>query len=839
MIKFDSSSIYNRMLQKLQQDPNWNVIVNNSVVSALMKSTSEINAETARYAEYLFKESKWDTAQNPSSIFAMANMLGYQPKRKISAKGRIYVSADPRTSLVGKSVSSSFFKGLMSNPNSTDDWRTFPNNLKITTTSTVLDSKGNSYIALPTRAEKNKKVIAVDIIQGTRKSVTLDISTIRSISTSSKLDPYLYIPVVIQNCENADNTTSKGFLRVYVMYNNNSYKEYRIVDSLLLSSSEDYDVELYNDLYSQELFYLKFNNDSTRGPILDISTNTSVTGIRIDYIESLGEDGNILSLFENFTISDIYDESIQGISGLKLYGVNFSVITNGKNEESISEIKEEAPKFYINNYTAGTKEAYENTIANMEFVIGNETVRPSKVQVFGGQTYDEYGNVFPVTYVSFIADNLEDLVTSSINPDETSPYVQIDDTLNYYLAKLKSPQDTLKFIAPNYVAYSLGLTCTVNQSQVDDIASLEANIRNMVEHYYGPDSDYLDFGRNIYPSKIASDIMLYYPEITSITTEVEAIKKLNWYEAERKSPKDDSDASSTVIHTVRIPFNFDSLFLGDSAVKGFKDYRTGSGYVIRFDFMYKKPKLMNQNLEYHTSLFVKDGSSLRSKPAANGGSVTDAFYLQKDTSQSGIWPNNESELLPDYTFKTSISQLKESQQYYFRQAVYSDTDYLALTDESSQEYTPTISSYLTDIGAIDDYLIYFSSDYENIDGTIGDGWIELTFDPIYAVLTLFSQYDPDLRELLKLCPLASLKCGNGVISDTFKAFITAVNGYVDIYVSMRPVDSNLRIDSSTEQGGSTVLYIDSSDSVTGETNTNTLTNDKRLRMISVSCKYDS
>ena len=55
MIYFDSGSIYNRSIQKLQQDPNWHAISNNSVISALLKSNSEIQAETARYAEYLFQ----------------------------------------------------------------------------------------------------------------------------------------------------------------------------------------------------------------------------------------------------------------------------------------------------------------------------------------------------------------------------------------------------------------------------------------------------------------------------------------------------------------------------------------------------------------------------------------------------------------------------------------------------------------------------------------------------------------------------------------------------------------------------------------------------------------
>ena len=94
MIKFDADSIYKRALSRLQDNPEWKAVINNSVIDALLKSNSEAVSEAARYAEYLFKESKWDTAQNDSSILAMAGMLGYKPRRKISATGQLYISAE-------------------------------------------------------------------------------------------------------------------------------------------------------------------------------------------------------------------------------------------------------------------------------------------------------------------------------------------------------------------------------------------------------------------------------------------------------------------------------------------------------------------------------------------------------------------------------------------------------------------------------------------------------------------------------------------------------------------------------------------------------------------------
>ena len=837
MIYFDSTSIYQRAVQKLQQNPDWKPVVNNSVISALLKSNAEVMAETARYAEYLFRESRWDAAITPSAILSMSHLLNYNPKRKQSAQGKIWISADPRTHLVGKTISSYYFEDLKNSTN-TEAWQQTSSSYPITSSCTITDSNGHSYIAIPQLWQSNTKVDTLNIIQGKRKSVIISIDTIRNTATTSKLDPYLYIPVTISNCENATSPTSRAFFNVYTVTqigDQVNYREYRVVDTLLLSNSSDYDVEVYNDAYSQELFYLKFNNDPNRGKTLDISKNSSLTGIRIDYIETLGESGNVLDLFNTFTITDITDQN-GNISGLKLYGVNLDAISGGTNEETAADVKVNAPLKYIESYTAGTKEAYETAIQNMSFVINNQTVRPRKVQVYGSTEEDTNGNILPITCISFIADGIEDLVNSY---DETA-YDGIEEALNYYLYRLKSPQDTLRFVAPKYTGFALGVKCRVDRDSIDDLLQLEEDIRTLVDDSWGSNADTLDFARNFYPSAVVKDIMNTYESVTSISTEVEAVVKLNWNEATRMQPKTSEDDSATIIHTIRVPFNFDKLFLGQMATKGFKDYRTGADYVIRFDFMYKKPKQMTSTTNYHTTIFVQDGRDQRTEV---NGEITDAFWLMKDTSQAGIWSNKiEDSTLnamstADYSYLADVSQLQNSQQYYYRSEVYNDNDYRALIDESSSEYIPTISTYLTSPGAIDDYLIYFSSDYEGEDSTIGDGWIELTFDPLYKMLSTFSLYNTDLSSALADCSLSLLKCNNTDITDSFNVFVELLNQYVDVYVSMRPIDPDLIIDQSEVETGNTVLYIDSYDgtSINGTAN---LTTSKRERMISVSCEYE-
>ena len=158
MVKFDSDSIYNRVIEKLQQDPNWSVITNNSVISAIVRQNAEVLSETARYSEYLFKESKWDTAQNTSSILGMANMLGYQPKRQVSASGTIVVSPDPRIHQVGYTYSSTTFKNIIGADN-VPGWGMATRDIVIDLNWKITDALGGEYIPIPIGFPQNKSAV--------------------------------------------------------------------------------------------------------------------------------------------------------------------------------------------------------------------------------------------------------------------------------------------------------------------------------------------------------------------------------------------------------------------------------------------------------------------------------------------------------------------------------------------------------------------------------------------------------------------------------------------------------------------------------------------------------
>lgn len=840
MMRFDSTSIYNRAVSKLQQNPDWKAITNNSVISSLLKSNSEIMAETARYAEYLFKESKWNTAQNNSSILAMANMLGYQPKRKISATGTLYVSADPKTHLVGKTIDFDAFKSLTSVTSISNlNWINNPyDKLSITPAATIKDSSGRQYTVVGSSVlEENSPYTQVNIIEGVLKSVYVDIDSIRNTYTVSKMYPYLYIPFIINNCENASSVSSRRYFKLHVMYSSGetiTYKEYRIVDSLLLSDSTDYDVEVYNDLYNQNLFYAKFNNDTSMGPTLDVSSNSNIAGIRVDYLESSGASGNIDTLYNNFTISNSINSKTGSYSGINLYGINSSFILGGKDEETITEIKENATKFYISNYSVGTKESYEKTILNTSFRLSTKNgatgleIKPKKVRVYGGEYTDKSSGLKqPVTYVSFISDNLEDVVTSSMK-DET--YTDIQDALNYYLAKLKSPQDTLKFQPPEYVPISLGLNCSIYSDRATrSLQSVEMDIQNLINSDWGPNSNSIDFGNDFIPSNLINSIKNNFDEVKSIDIEVEATKKLVWKEATRAATAE----GTTVVHTCRIPFDFSPVFMGNHTTKGFKDFTVGSKYVLRLDLMYKKPSSLAGS-DLNKTIFIGDPEARDSR----------SFYVIHD--QDNLWPNKENiGNLRDYSSLLNSNLIPDKNCYQISMVkdIYTDSDFEDLLYKIENQEISTQSS-LVNAGCLDNYIIYFSGSYDSSSESIGNGWVEFSFDAIYNLLQAFAIYDQTISAKLEACPLSVLKC-DVFNEECFNTFINLITKYLDIYVSMRPIDSNLKLlDSSLDKdvlikNNKSVIYIDSYDSnaLTAGLSEN-LTATKKQRFISVKCKYE-
>ena len=833
MIKYDSESLYNRALERLQQNPDWEAISSDSVIESLLKTNAEMNAETARYGEYLFNESKWDSAQNRSSIVAMAGMLGYKPKRARSATGPIYISSDPKIHNVGKTISKENFLNLGGKNDSLgSSWSTPSSAISVGPNWSVVDSEGNNYVIANSDIFNAGSFYKgnILIIEGSRETFRLTKNVIKNTATRTKLKPAIYVPFTITNMEEGDSSSTEKFLTIKEYTKNGSLiREYRIVENLLLSSSGDTDVEILPDTKTDNLNYLVFNGDPVQGTSPNLSNSSSFGYIEISYIKTKGAKGNNPSIFRDFTLT-----SPDG--NTTLYGTNFAPVAGGSDVELIADIKENAPRYYISNYSVGTREAYENIIKGITFTFPGGSSKPKKVRVYPGEQYNEKTNTYNrVTNVTFLADHLEDIVTSNDGIEGDNEYEDIEDTLNYYLYKIKSPQDIIKFEAPRYVGFSIGIKCSADRSKVESLSDLTEGIRSLVDNNYGPNSSQLDFSRNFYLADVLADIKTSYPEVLSVKAEIEACTKINWDRAERELPrKQESSSEAVAIHTLRMPFDFSSVFKGNNYIQGFRDYETGSSYNLRFDIFYKKA-LNSTSKDYHVSLFIPEGALFSEDGVRN----SKAFYVVKDNdaSSSRTWEKINSDRPYPAGLRVDGSgdpcqRITRAYQYYLKEKIYTDDEFEELRTLTDNNIESSIEDSSINLGAIDNYLIYFSGSYDNNDGEIGAGYIEVTVDSFYRVLTKLAEQDDELAAQLAECPLANIKCN--AADDAFDKFKEILASRVEIYVSARPTDTDILIDEEDENECNAVLYINSSDSDSVD-NTANLTTVKRPRMISVDC----
>ena len=833
MIKYDSESLYNRALERLQQNPDWEAISSDSVIESLLRTNAEMNAETARYGEYLFNESKWDSAQNRSSIVSMAGMLGYKPKRARSASCPIYISSDPRIHNVGKTISKENFLNLGGeNDFLGSNWSTPSSSVAIDPSWSVVDSEGNNYIIANSDILNAGSFYKSNIllIEGSRETFRLTKNVIKNTATKTKLKPTLYVPFTILNMEEGDTSLTEKFLTIKEYNKSGSLtREYRIVENLLLSSSNDTDVEILPDTKADNLSYLVFNNDPLYGTAPDLSDSSSFGYIEISYIKTRGLKGNNPAIFRDFTLTSPDGDTV-------LYGTNFTSMIGGSDVELVADIKENAPKYYISNYSVGTREAYENIIKGITFTFASGSSKPKRVRVYPGEQYNKKTNTYNrVTNVTFLADHLEDIVTSSDGVEGDNEYKDIEDTLNYYLYKIKSPQDIIKFEAPRYVGFSIGIKCSADRSKVESLSDLTEGIRSLIDEGYGPNSSQLDFSRNFYLADVLASIKTAYPEVLSVKAEIEACTKINWDRAERELPREQEGPSDAVaIHTLRMPFDFSSVFKGNNYIQGFKDYETGSSYNLRFDIFYKKA-LNSTSRDYHVSLFIPEGASFTEGGVRN----SKAFYVVKDNdaSASKTWENINSDKPYPADLRADGSgdpcqRITRAYQYYLKEKIYTDDEFEELRVLTDNNIEAPIEDSSINLGALDNYLIYFSGSYDNNDGEIGSGYIEVTVDSFYKVLTKLAEQDDELASQLAECPLANIKCN--AANDAFDKFREILASRVDIYVSARPTDTDILIDEEDENECNVVLYIDSSDSDSVD-NTANLTTVKRPRMISVDC----
>lgn len=466
------------MIATLKENLDWNSFYDVGVLSQLLTVQSEEEFELARYFEYLLRESMWTHARNASSVFSNAKMLGYNPLRKISAIGTLYISHDPNLYIninevdPGTGLTLAEQIQLFEEDPSTENYNAIPLSefsgspvsigrgtvLTLNTLSFMIAENTtypDSTLIYPsgTPTGSNKKYLKVVIVQGLQKQISTTYTSAPFTPVPALGDDYEQVLLTRTDIEAAQNTYTKEFFNV-LETNTGLSKTYTLIDSILLAAFNDQRFDMVTNTEFQTV--VRFGNDITGVKLTPGSVLT------ISYLETQGSLGNVESLYNlvEFTVTP-----------QTFTGTNISTVTGGSEGDSVAlnslnellKIKERAPLQYLTISSIVTTAAYKQAIEAFPNV--NQAV------VFPGTFTDNEGKEKDCVYFSALYDDGSIPIGS-----------EIEALVIGEIAYKKPPLDILKFQTPSMIPvrlYFKGEIQTAGTSVAETQSSLFSYFQNL------------------------------------------------------------------------------------------------------------------------------------------------------------------------------------------------------------------------------------------------------------------------------------------------------------------------------------------------------------------------
>lgn len=623
MKRFDPEAIKSRLLDRMRVKLNWALVSENGTISALLDTFADGHAEIARYAEYLLAEKKWTTAQNITSLTTQVGLIGRKPRRKRSAISHVIIShTDENGSNRLQNFGKTFFNlddrsnydNISRDPDPQDAFRsktlvpwTFDTPYVIPKYTRFISANGTEFVStqsVASRALKEPwdiiindqtrhqafldaggwmgiKFLKVPVIQGKIKNYTFGKAAGERFET-------LLLPVA--NCEDASNSVSKDFLKVFVNLTPtipSAKEEWVQVSNLLLASPYDKVFEV-NNLPDYSGVTFKFG-DGINGQRLPIGAEISA-----QYLETAGLEGNIDKRYQITDLVypedyDMIDPRTRNITRF-ISVTNISPILGGKNEEGEGELREVAPLDYLRYYAIATTQAYENQIQQYA------QIGLDKVKVFSGSrisqsntSFDQVANtsalsldiaqnVLYVTAVSSNGDMIEDAEKTLIEPVAKA------------IGDLKAPSDTLAYIDPNFI--KMRLNTIVYSSSTDmsdkDIIDLETQAlrdnysifnRNFRQPFYNS-----DFIRQVASFPFVDYVETYIETLADLKIRPDQTVRVPSRSATLVTPQGNRNVTYPTLY--KFAFRFDKIFAQNPYSRGFRNYMQNAPSLLRIDLKF-------------------------------------------------------------------------------------------------------------------------------------------------------------------------------------------------------------------------------------------------------------
>ena len=672
--RFDSESIFNRLMSRMEVNLNWAILSQNGVIAAMMDAFADRLSEISRYAEYLLAEKKWTTAQNISSLNTQAGLTGYKSHRMRSAISYVIVShtdqnGTNRLANYGRTFFNlsdrSNFDNITEDPDPQSLLRsqalvpwTYDTPYIIPRGTRFISSNGVEFISIQALASRTlKEPYDVIVNSSSRYSAFLNAGGWEGIK-------YLKIPVIqgkvktstlgtaagtrfesmilsLTNCEDASNNISKDFLVVKVNptpLSPENAQQWIQIPNILLAGPLDKVFEVTNmPNYSGVIF--KFGDGITGQKL---SANSTVT---VSYLETAGAAGNIDKKYQVTSIAfpigtQMIDPRTNTVSNF-LSVTNEASILGGRDPDSQEDIRTNAPLDYLEYYAIATTAAYEKQILQYA------QIGLDKVKVFAGNATnlltligDIAGSnrgplvtgvsqsVLYVTAISSTGEIIENAQDAFVTP------------VTQAIGNLKAPSDTLVYVDPSLIQLRLNTTVysdATNRSDQDVINAESAALQAAYSIFN------VDFNTPFYNSEYVA-LTQSFPFVKFTDTFIEAIAdtplaldNITFPLASLSSLGNNTPPGGDTAYPIlyKIGFTFNPIFGSNSYALGFANYKQNSPYLLRIDLQFINNPIAAASL--NRTFFLFDDRALYNPtylgaPLQDAISINDAKYLNLDGS---------------------------------------------------------------------------------------------------------------------------------------------------------------------------------------------------------------
>lgn len=609
MKRFDFDSIRQRLLARLRISNKWAQFLDNGVIANLIDVYAEGEAELARYLEYLLMEKKWLTAQNMSSLTHMARLISRKPRRPVSAAGFVIVSHTDETGVDRLSnLGRSFFD---IDAESNYDNITLDSTVVGTATQALVPWTYSAVYTVPRgsifTASNGTQFISTEAVQSRYLNVAFN--TIKSDSDlyNNFLKAggwngikYLKIPVIqgiqrkkilgiangsrfetfsieASNVEDANSSMSEDFFYIEVKDNGTGETEKWIeISNIRLAGPYDkvFETNVINDGGTLQI---KFG-DGVSGKLL-----TAGNTITIHYLETKGASGNIDAKYQIVDIAfpDNYvmtDPRQGNIVSKFLSCTNTYPLLGGRDAEDFENFRLEAPTSYLKSYATATKKEYEEKIlkyspinlgklkvfADTSYTVNNLSTNISDLYCEVANEYTTIQNTLYITAIQANGEKIENAEDTFINPILKS------------MKNIKGPNDTLAYKEPNFIKFNVGARITTSSLEYSD-SEISEYVKSAILNKYSILNT--DFKSSFYNSVITATAK-NFPFSDTAAIELEALADID-YNGTSLIEIDDTAGTELSNLLIAIPFKFDKIFASNAYLRGFKNYTTNSGFLIK------------------------------------------------------------------------------------------------------------------------------------------------------------------------------------------------------------------------------------------------------------------